>query len=290
VLATHVDRVAWLYPTPLSNPQAQPNGVTDPPPPKNTTKYRPFLDVEQQVRRNLRALFAAHTPSSPDALTPAPPLAGALSTVLATINTRTLLAAPLSHPTSDPANPSPSGGGGTGGGAADPGAASLDAHTTESRRGASSSAAAAPLVARALYVSASAPSADLSGQYVGLMNAVFAAQRLRVPVDVLRVGGARAPAFLQQACDATGGVFLSFEPPAARGGAGAGAGGKRNDAVAMGLLQTLMMAYLPDATARASLVTPGSAEVDFRAACFCHGKVVDLGGVCSVCLSSEFPV
>ena len=57
----------------------------------------------------------------------------------------------------------------------------------------------------------------------------------------------------------------------------------------MGLLQTLMMAYLPDATAREALVAPGSAEVDFRAACFCHGKVVDLGGVCSVCLSSELP-
>jgi transcription initiation factor TFIIH subunit 3 len=49
-----------------------------------------------------------------------------------------------------------------------------------------------------------------------------------------------------------------------------------------------MMAYLPDAMAREALVIPGSAEVDFRAACFCHGKIVDLGGVCSVCLSSKF--
>lgn len=137
-----------------------------------------------------------------------------------------------------------------------------------------------------LYLSASSAAADLSRQYVALMNAVFAAQRLRVPVDCLRAGP-RAPAFLQQACDATGGVFLAFAPPPAPADGGREGRGGRSDAAAMGLLQMLMMAYLPDATARDALVSPGSAEVDFRAACFCHGKVVDLGGVCSVCLSSE---
>ena len=34
-------------------------------------------------------------------------------------------------------------------------------------------------------------------------------------------------------------------------------------------------------------MSPGNVGVDFRAACFCHRKVVDLGFVCSVCLSSE---
>ena len=53
-----------------------------------------------------------------------------------------------------------------------------------------------------------------------------------------------------------------------------------------GLLQYLMQAYLPDATARANLHPPGqSAGVDFRAACFCHRRVVDIGFVCSICLS-----
>jgi transcription initiation factor TFIIH subunit 3 len=33
---------------------------------------------------------------------------------------------------------------------------------------------------------------------------------------------------------------------------------------------------------------PSNDDVDFRAACFCHGRVVDVGYVCSVCLSSEY--
>lgn len=28
--------------------------------------------------------------------------------------------------------------------------------------------------------------------------------------------------------------------------------------------------------------------MDFRAACFCHKRVVDIGFVCSICLSSEY--
>lgn len=30
---------------------------------------------------------------------------------------------------------------------------------------------------------------------------------------------------------------------------------------------------------------PMQSHVDFRAACFCHKKVIDIGYVCSVCLS-----
>lgn len=32
---------------------------------------------------------------------------------------------------------------------------------------------------------------------------------------------------------------------------------------------------------------PTAVGVDFRAACFCHRRVVDVGFVCSICLSSE---
>jgi transcription initiation factor TFIIH subunit 3 len=56
-------------------------------------------------------------------------------------------------------------------------------------------------------------------------------------------------------------------------------------------LQVLMMGYLPDATARQNLVKAGESEgVDFRAACFCHRNIVDLGYVCSICLSSMFSI
>lgn len=55
-----------------------------------------------------------------------------------------------------------------------------------------------------------------------------------------------------------------------------------------GLLQVLMMGYLSDATARRWMVKAGEAEgVDFRAACFCHRNIIDLGYVCSICLSSK---
>lgn len=55
-----------------------------------------------------------------------------------------------------------------------------------------------------------------------------------------------------------------------------------------GLLQYLMMGFLADQVARRDLVMPGGGKVDFRAACFCHRRVVDVGYVCSICLSSKF--
>src|SRR6201999_2962901 len=88
-----------------------------------------------------------------------------------------------------------------------PGAADLDAHTSALRSGAASQ----QLVSRILVISVS--QADLSSQYIGLMNSVFAAQRLNIPIDVLRIG--QPTAFLQQASDATSGVYMNYTPPGA---------------------------------------------------------------------------
>lgn len=44
--------------------------------------------------------------------------------------------------------------------------------------------------------------------------------------------------------------------------------------------------YSVDGHVRRHLHMPESADVDFRAACFCHRRVIDSGFVCSVCLSS----
>ena len=74
--------------------------------------------------------------------------------------------------------------------------------------------------------------------------------------------------FLQQASDATHGTYIKLEHP-------------------RGLLQYLMMGFLPDQSSRGFLVPPTAVGVDFRAACFCHRRVVDVGFVCSICLSSE---
>ncbi|ORY08434.1 Tfb4-domain-containing protein, partial [Basidiobolus meristosporus CBS 931.73] len=43
--------------------------------------------------------------------------------------------------------------------------------------------------------------------------------------------------------------------------------------------------FLPDKYVRTYFCLPGRDQVDFRAACFCHKKVIDVGYVCSVCLS-----
>lgn len=118
-----------------------------------------------------------------------------------------------------------------------------------------------PLLSRILVFSVSG---DLAHQYIPIMNSIFACQRLSIPIDVAKIAGDTV--FLQQASDATRGTYVKLEHP-------------------QGLLQYLMMAFLPDQTSRRNLVNPTQVGVDFRAACFCHRDVVDVGFVCSICLS-----
>lgn len=101
-------------------------------------------------------------------------------------------------------------------------------------------------------------------QYIPTMNAVFAAAHSQVAIDTLSLSG--DPTFLQQACYNTGGTFLSAPNP-------------------QGILTYLMFGLVADTEARRSLVPPTHDTVDFRAACFCHGRVIDTGFVCSICLS-----
>ncbi|TXT12945.1 hypothetical protein VHUM_01346 [Vanrija humicola] len=110
--------------------------------------------------------------------------------------------------------------------------------------------------------------------YVGLMNLVFAAQKIKIPIDVLTLPPESTktapPIFLQQAAHLTNGIYWRWN---GRGG----------------LLQYLHSIYLPPPSLRHQPFTlPPQDAVDFRAVCFCHNDVVDVGFVCSVCLSSEF--
>ena len=73
---------------------------------------------------------------------------------------------------------------------------------------------------------------------------------------------------LQQGCDITGGIYLHIPGVA-------------------GLLEYLLWVFLPSPSCRSKLVLPPPSKVDYRAACFCHHKLVDIGWVCSVCLSSN---
>ncbi|KAF9454037.1 Tfb4-domain-containing protein [Macrolepiota fuliginosa MF-IS2] len=108
-------------------------------------------------------------------------------------------------------------------------------------------------------------SPDLATSYIPIMNSVFSAQKLKVTIDVCQVFGPDT-VFLQQAAHLTGGSYIHLE---------------RRDA----LLQYLIMAFLPPPSIRKVLAVPTQDKVDFRAACFCHKNIIDIGFVCSVCLS-----
>lgn len=103
-----------------------------------------------------------------------------------------------------------------------------------------------------------------SSHYMNYMNAFFTAQRLGVPIDTCVLE--RDSGLLQQGSDITGGRYF------------------RLDKIEK-FLQVLIWLFLPDTSTRGQLGLPTSANVDYRAACFCHRQLVDIGYVCSVCLS-----
>ncbi|CAC5377536.1 TFIIH3 [Mytilus coruscus] len=107
-------------------------------------------------------------------------------------------------------------------------------------------------------------SEDNPEQYMNFMNAVFTAQKQNVVIDACILDNDSG--LLQQACDITGGIYLKIPQ-------------------VTGLLQYLLWVFLPDPLERPKLTLPPKVQVDYRAACFCHRNLIDIGYVCSVCLS-----
>ncbi|KAK3576556.1 hypothetical protein CHS0354_011234 [Potamilus streckersoni] len=107
-------------------------------------------------------------------------------------------------------------------------------------------------------------SEDNPSQYMNFMNAVFTSQKQNITIDACILDNESG--LLQQACDITGGIYMKIPQPS-------------------GLLQYLLWVFLPDPTMRPKLTLPPKAQVDYRAACFCHRNLIDIGYVCSVCLS-----
>jgi transcription initiation factor TFIIH subunit 3 len=230
-----------------------------------SNKYRPFRLVEEELVRNLTTLLASTDPAavSTDSSTM---IAGALTLALSYINRETIA---YTESLSGPAAAN----------AADqPNAADLTAPSTQI------------LDSRILLLSVS-PSPDLAHQYIPIMNAIFACQRLSIPIDVLQIPLPVLPAhassttsstaanttpaaspFLQQASDATHGIYISIPPPTSQ-------------STPPSLITYLLTALLPSPSTRHHLVLPTSISVDFRAACFCHRNIISIGFVCSVCLS-----
>lgn len=224
------------------------NGTDGEAGPTQTNKYRPFRVVEEQVNRNLRELMESTRDDDLRGNT-STMLAGALTLALSHINRRTIAWAE-EHGGAELEDPAGDVTGGAGAAASVP---SRYAASHDDER----------LQCRILIISVSG-SSDSAHQYIPVMNSIFACQRLHIPIDVCKLSGDAV--FLQQACDATKGVYMFLEQP-------------------RGLLQYLMMAFLPDQRSRRHLVLPTREDVDFRAACFCHRKVVNVGYVCSICLS-----
>uniref|UniRef100_A0A3P8W9Y0 General transcription factor IIH subunit 3 n=1 Tax=Cynoglossus semilaevis TaxID=244447 RepID=A0A3P8W9Y0_CYNSE len=105
---------------------------------------------------------------------------------------------------------------------------------------------------------------DCALQYMNFMNGIFAAQKQNILIDACVL--ASDSGLLQQACDITGGLYLKLPQKVA-------------------LAQYLLWVFLADSEQRSQLVLPPTAHVDYRAACFCHRNLIEIGYVCSVCLS-----
>lgn len=116
------------------------------------------------------------------------------------------------------------------------------------------------LKSRTLIISVSD---DNSVPYISMMNCIFAAQKMKTSIDVCKLG--KDSTFLQQASDATNGVYVYIKHP-------------------KGLIQYLSTALFIDPMLRPIIVLPTNSNIDFRASCFITNKVVDIGYVCSVCL------
>ena len=309
VIASHCDQAQFLYPSPtkqkLYRPPRQkaPDGPTKVwsasdqpsestkrlkingprpseqngvalntrPPAASTTgnKYRPFRLVEEEVIRNLTTLLDATSPEAVSS-TSSTMIAGALTLALSYINRESISHAESLVGTTAVADPT------------------INPSTTDAANPTSNA-----LQSRILLLSVS-PSTDLAHQYIPIMNSIFACQRLSIPIDILQLPLPTSPSsssstvFLQQAADATHGIFISAQlpPPPPPPSESSTANKPLSTSASHSLLAYLLTAFLSSPHTRAAhLVLPTRIDVDFRAACFCHRTIVDLAFVCSICLS-----
>ncbi|KAL9017067.1 MAG: hypothetical protein Q9185_005577 [Variospora sp. 1 TL-2023] len=239
VIAAHPNRAEFLYPSSPSPSHADDNHHSNGNNASATASsaseanfYRPFRLIQTTLLRSLSHLLSTSPPSTTHSSPPSVALSGALTLALSYTNRLLASFSTTTTTTTTSSNPSAS---------------------TEPTYTARNPAATASLTSHILILSATG---SLSAQYIPLTNTIFACQRLSIPIDVAKLAGDAV--FLEQASDATRGVFMHIDHP-------------------KGLLQYLMMAFLPDQVSRRYLSSPGNVGVDFRAACFCHRKVVDLG-------------
>ena len=105
---------------------------------------------------------------------------------------------------------------------------------------------------------------DSPKQYLSVMNALFSAQKANIMIDSLVLS--KSSQYLQQAAKLTKGVYVESNS-------------KTN------ITSVLLGHFTADAQTRKYLVMEKAKLAESKAACFCHKKPVEVGFVCSVCLS-----
>jgi transcription initiation factor TFIIH subunit 3 len=123
----------------------------------------------------------------------------------------------------------------------------------------------------AIITASNDSSSSFSSQYMNFMNAFFTAQKMGVVIDTCvavpdESGGDFRGSILQQGCDITSGMYLKIPNVTA-------------------FLEYLIWVLLPDVETRKKLVLPSQVTIGYKASCFCHRNLIDVGYVCSVCLS-----
>lgn len=136
---------------------------------------------------------------------------------------------------------------------------------------------------------------DYSSQYMKLINCFFAAQKMDVIIDAATIELTEASSsssfangpdsnkmhsnkpsasmeelfavsILQQGCDLTGGRYIQIHKVST-------------------LMQHLLWIFITEAEERTAYVLPPKLKIAPPAACFCHRKPLEIGYVCSVCVS-----
>lgn len=278
LIAAHTNRAVWLYPTAPkpSLPPSEDVEMTDasasnkPKPQTNSAnKFPQFAAIESSLLTSLRSLVESTDPS--DLSTPTTLISGALTLALTHINKTALSLSPskAAFETSTPLSGS-----------------------TNRVIIPQLSGAIAGLHARILVISVSDSAPE---QYIPTMNAVFAASHAGIPIDTLALRGENA-SFLQQAAFITRGAFVrAVDNPQGllmflMFGLGSARGTGKDPATAAGAAgneksKPFRKNKGQEMASGDMLVAPAADSVDFRAACFCHRKVIDTGFVCSICLS-----
>ena len=111
--------------------------------------------------------------------------------------------------------------------------------------------------------------------YVPMMNCSFASHKLDAVVDVIHIVSDQSrkcsteSGTIQQLANISGGKYIKVLPKE-------------------GILHLLPVLFGTDSVLRKTLRLPLQAETDSRPTCFCHGKIINEGFVCSVCLSGTF--